>query len=911
MPKGGIRFRLLILGALPATVLAFALTFWFIQTRIAELDNALFERGNIVAENLAPASIYGVFSGNDSLLQQLTDSAVQRADIVDAAIYDKQNHLRAYSQSNFHRDINHGDIQDRPTEELSHFSHPIELSILNEEKDDPFTALSEKTIEKKQVIGEVRISLSRHRTVAGQTAIIYTSSLITVLGLLFSFLLAYRLSLRISTPILDLTRTVKQVSDGNLGARSHIQALEELSDLKSGLNIMAASLEKNQIQLKEKIASATSELSQSLQLLEKRNYQLNEARKQAEKTSKQKSKFLAHMSHEIRTPMNGILGFLHILGNSHLTPTQSNQLQLIENSANNLLIIINEVLDHAELESASLKLNFVTFDLRRSVEESIALLSPLAHKKNLHLILLIDEEAPKLLDSDPIRLRQILFNLIGNAIKFSPSGQIVMRIRHLTDTPEPSLLFSISDSGGGISHKDQKNLFEAFSQAETTEEFPPPGTGLGLNIAQSIVYALGGEIGLASKEPFGTTFWFTLPSTISLHNADAPFLQKQVLLLDSNKLTSRALRQQLLSVSVSAIDVCPEKLTEIVLNGEPDSYDYLIINRDNNQLPSNLTDLEARLPVLFLSHSSQVRRDSFNAYSYLQLPCTQTALLEALSHTVDRSSDTPVTPVHEAAIKNRPQPHLHFLVADDIEINRLLLIEQIKSYWNASIVEAEDGEVALERLKEQTFDLVFLDLRMPKRNGLSTLKSLMSTPEALNHDTPFIAVTAYLPDYRREELISSGFSEIILKPIVELGLMTIVNKLLKLDRKQTQRDNEVNTENGSSAGENHSLLEDLLKKINGDQQLACSLLGKLNEELPEQVREALRLFKANALDDAKETIHKIHGSACYFEISELGELANQLEIALDHSDLKKITELFPLLEKEVARFTALCQEALR
>ncbi|RLA22558.1 MAG: hypothetical protein DRQ61_06060, partial [Gammaproteobacteria bacterium] len=373
MPKGGIRFRLLILGALPATVLAFALTFWFIQTRIAELDNALFERGNIIAENLAPASIYGVFSGNDSLLQQLTDSAVQRADIVDAAIYDKQNHLRAYSQSNFHRDINHGDIQDRPTEELSHFSHPIELSILNEEKDDPFTALSEKTIEKKQVIGEVRISLSRHRTVAGQTAIIYTSSLITVLGLLFSFLLAYRLSLRISTPILDLTRTVKQVSDGNLGARSHIQALEELSDLKSGLNIMAASLEKNQIQLKEKIASATSELSQSLQLLEKRNYQLNEARKQAEKTSKQKSKFLAHMSHEIRTPMNGILGFLHILGNSHLTPTQSNQLQLIENSANNLLIIINEVLDHAELESASLKLNFVTFDLRRSVEESIAL----------------------------------------------------------------------------------------------------------------------------------------------------------------------------------------------------------------------------------------------------------------------------------------------------------------------------------------------------------------------------------------------------------------------------------------------------------------------------------------------------------------------------------------------------------
>ncbi len=898
----GIRFQLLILVVLPASILAFSLTFWFVQTRIDELDKTLSERGEIIVKNLSPASLYGIFSGSDYLLQRLTDSIILESDVVDVSIFNKKGQRRAYSKKTNPRD-------NTPVNELSYFSHPIKLSILENVENDPLSSLIDISKENRQIVGEVRVTLSRAGTLESQREIICTSIIITGLGLLISLLFAYRISRGISDPILALTNTVNQVSKGDLSIRSNINALKELNELKQGLNVMAESLEENQTQLKSKIKSATLDLNHSLHVLESKNRQLNQTRQQAEESSRQKSLFLAHMSHEIRTPMNGILGFLQILGDSSLSPAQSSQLQLIETSASNLLTIINEILDHAELESGNLKLTFSSFDLRQSIEETVALLAPLAHKKRLKLVVLIDEAAPNLLYSDPIRLRQILFNLIGNAIKFAPSGEIIIRLR----MQNSSLLFTVSDNGPGIPYKEQQNLFAPFTQIDTAEEFPPPGTGLGLNIAQSIVHALDGEIGFASKETYGTTFWFTLP----LGNSDQKPAEKkaqatppqhaqpkQVLLFDKNRLTQRAIHQQLASIGVISTEINLEGLKKIAFDNELNSYDCIILNGDNNQ---SIENLENHLPILTLSYTSLKNRNLSNTGRHLQLPCTQTALLEALINSPNRQEPYQ-SQAHELKIeRSNPQP-LKFLVADDIEINRLLLIEQIKRHWNASIVEAEDGEEALKTLKRQAFDLVFLDLRMPKKSGLSALKSLMATPGALNQETPFIAITAYLPEDSTEELITAGFSKIILKPSSEKDLVKTVNKLLKLNNKPPRQ-------SGSpppiSQIEERSFFDRLMIKVGGNQKLAFSLLRKLNEDLPQQLEVAQQAFKGGDLNETKEAVHKIHGTARYFEMSELIKQANELETTLTKADLESATALFPLFEKETVQFIVLNQKTIQ
>jgi two-component system sensor histidine kinase BarA len=899
----GIRFQLLLLGILPASILAFSLTFWFIQTRIGELDKALSERGEIIVKNLAPASLYGVFSGSDYLIQRLADNLVLEQDVIEVSIYNKKGQRRAHAKR-----ANYNNAS-TPSNEISFFSHPILLSIMKDEENDPFSTLLEVSIDNKQLIGEVKVILSRASTLAGQKKIMFTSIIITALGLFISLLLAYRLSRRISEPVLSLTNTVNQVSKGDLSVRSNINALEELNELKQGLNAMAESLEKNQTQLVSKIKSATLALNHSLHSLEDKNRQLDLARQQAESSNRQKSQFLAHMSHEIRTPMNGILGFLQLLGDSSLSPGQSNQLQLVETSANNLLTIINEILDHAELESSNLKLTFSDFDLRRSIEETAALLAPLADKKRIQLILLIDESVPKLLNSDPIRLRQILFNLLGNSIKFTESGRVIIRVRLQNN----SLLFTVSDTGQGIPDREQQNLFAPFSQVETTEEFPPPGTGLGLNIAQSITSALKGEIGFASKENLGTTFWFTLPQENCSQKPEDTRIQpaqfKQALLWDDNKLTRLSISQQLLSIGVTTTDTTPEKLKQITLDNELSNYDYLIINDDSTQHTDNLNNIGDHLPVLILSYISKNNRNSSNESCRLQLPCSQTALLEALTNrTGKREPETHSPKAHTLKSQTNLQPDLRFLVADDIEINRLLLIEQIKPHWNASIIEAKDGEEALEVLKKQNFDLVFLDLRMPKMSGLSALKSLMATPEALNHETPFIAITAYLPENSKEELIASGFSTIILKPFLENNLVETVNELLKLSKSRARR---VDSKENHLQSKNNSLLDSLVDKMSGNQKLACSLLDKLNDDLPKQLKAAQHALKVTDLNEAQEAIHRIHGSACYFEISELVKISNELEAALTNTDLESANALFPLLEKEIVQFIKLSKKAMQ
>ncbi len=895
----GIRFRLLVLGMLPATLLALVLTAWFVQQHLNELETSLIERGKIISTGLARASTYGVFSGNQSILQQLTDNLLRATDVVNVAVYDPEGNILASSSNERYEesDNEHGKAVNNSY--FTSFNQPIVMIGLKPEENDLFNTLTNQSTDENRVIGEAVIVLSRIRTTQNQVRIIRTSLFITFIGLLISALLARRLAYLISHPVLAMNNTVREVSKGNFNARVDIETENELDELKEGLNEMAEALENNQKRLENKVKSATHELNLTLNSLEEKNRQLDSTRQQAVESNKMKSRFLAHMSHEIRTPMNGIIGFLQLLAKSPLSATQSNQVRLIDSSARNLLIIINEILDHSELEAGKLKLHVTLFDLRRCIEEAVALLSPLAHKKRLQLILLIDPDLPKTIESDPIRIKQILTNLVGNSLKFAFSGQIIVRIRIEKLLGTNKLLVSVSDSGCGIQEDDQENLFKPFSQLKGTASNNHQGTGLGLNISQHIVSTLGGEIGFVSKARIGTSFWFTVPLKHEGESEDEtiqPENRHNILIFDHNNLSRRSLNQQLAALGETIIDVDKEEalLQQLGKNNPIDLMivDYQTIQTVNRQIFANL-----QTPVLYTSNFSLVWEPAL----FLQRPCTKTELAEKISSILKFNHQPP----NKLCRSFLPTKAIDccFLIADDNEINRQLLSAQIESICGANTIEVSDGEEALFILEKRPFDLIFLDLRMPRMDGLTTLKNIKSRHSILNQNTPFIAVTAHLSDKNKIDLVNSGFSAIIIKPVLEQELTTVINRLITLPTKISV----------PSQQQTQTVFDfdELIKKVQGDSQVALTLIKKLIEELPELISQAEESFLVGNVSATKDLIHKIHGSACYFDIPDITRLSEKIESALDASEEETAGKFLPLLQKEIALFTERCSEILK
>ncbi|RYD94518.1 MAG: hypothetical protein EOP50_09385, partial [Sphingobacteriales bacterium] len=294
-------------------------------------------------------------------------------------------------------------------------------------------------------------------------------------------------------------QAVMQLKDGHLETRLPALGSHELDELAAGINRMAETLQNAQEELQHSVDQATEDVRQNLETIEIQNIELDLARKEALEASRIKSEFLANMSHEIRTPLNGILGFTHLLQKSELTPRQLDYLGTIEKSADSLLGIINEILDFSKIEAGKLVLDSIPFNLRDLLQDTLTILAPAAHAKQLELVSLVYRDTPLALIGDPLRLKQILTNLVSNAIKFTREGTIVARAEMVEDHEDSvQLRISVQDTGIGLSNQDVRALFQAFSQADNSLSRQPGGTGLGLVISKRLIEQMGGEIGVDS-----------------------------------------------------------------------------------------------------------------------------------------------------------------------------------------------------------------------------------------------------------------------------------------------------------------------------------------------------------------------------------------------------------------------------
>ncbi|WP_413700037.1 ATP-binding protein [Psychromonas sp. KJ10-10] len=557
MTKYGLRAQVITYTILPTILIGGLLAAYFTFHRYVQSNDFLINRAINIAEPLAIASEYGIQDDSRTILRRILGATHRKnSEIIKSiAVFDARNEMLV--TSNWHRNFNL--LKIAPGEGIPEITQVIHLAnsiviqtpIIDESN---FLEYQLTFDQPRKMMGYVSLEVTRTQIELLLFRDAAFSIMVVLIGIFGSLFIAFRQARRITAPISEMASVVEKISLGRLNSRVEGDYTGEIASLQNGINEMALAMSTHHEEMQENIDQATSELRETLDLMEVQNIELDITRKDAQQAASVKSEFLANMSHELRTPLNGVIGFARQLLKTQMTANQLDYLQTIERSAGNLLNIINDILDFSKLEAGKLKLEHIPFDLRECIDETMHLLAPSAHEKQLELSMMVGSEVPYDVIGDAMRLQQILTNLIGNAIKFTQQGNIeiqIQRIEQENDTNNNvTLKIMISDTGIGISEKQQKQLFKAFGQADSSVTRQYGGTGLGLVITEKLVNEMKGSIDLVSVPEQGSTFWFTIQIEKNNHNllAKLPLSQlkqQSVLVYENNKFASRACSQLL------------------------------------------------------------------------------------------------------------------------------------------------------------------------------------------------------------------------------------------------------------------------------------------------------------------------------------------------------------------------------
>ena len=665
---------------------------------------------------------------------------------------------------------------------------------------------------------DTRLVLHRYQLLVGYGL----ANLVFGLALL---LLAFHGSRRMLQPLHELGEALTCLARGETHRQLPVAGNDDLSELAENYNRSVEQLKRAREDMQDQIEQTTQDLHESMETVEIKNIELDMARRKALEANRIKSEFLANMSHEIRTPLNGIIGFSNLLGRSDLDNRQRDWLGHMQNASSSLMSLINDILDFSKIEAGKLELEKVQMDIEPLIEEVLAMHAPEAHRKHLHLLGLVYDDVPQRFEGDPLRIKQVVTNLVANAVKFTERGEVIVRV--MVDDLSGSntrLKIAVADTGIGMDSAQRNRLFQAFSQGDPSRARQFGGTGLGLMISKRLVEQMGGEIQVDSLPGHGSTFLFSVPvavSSIEERPREVVFDHQRICLIEPHSATRRALSYLLTrwSLTLVGIEEQPDLVVVALESRDLKRLDEWgarlkhlpcrVLGLLNAPLPADaenlqqygidevvskpVTRLQMRHKLANLLHSPH--RDPTQAPRSASFTSFEPATREQDASTAPAAkptatSDASATPVKTPPAGPRPeltaqpasqetsaQPRKCVMVVDDNPSNRLLA-EELLTDMGLDTLAAQSGEEALALAQEQVVDAVLMDIQMPGMNGLEATKALRHQHREGNRHLPVIALTAHALAHERRELLAEGMDDYLIKPIDEGLLANLLSRHL-------------------------------------------------------------------------------------------------------------------------------------
>lgn len=913
MRRWGIRKKVLVVTLVPTLLTTLMLGLFFTYSWVNNIESLLKDRGESLSRQLAAGSEYGLFTANRSLLSSLSNALLEEQDVRSITFFGSDGSRLLHTGPGSSETVRSEELTAEHATRISRenstrFITPVFLQdLMIESMLDPDARQSMSNL--REPLGWVVVEMSHIRTEKETYKALLISLLLIICGVILSMAIALRLSRAFTNPVFELNEAVAKLKEGKLDTRVYTGAGPEFEQLESGLNAMAEELSKAQAEMQQNIDQATEDLRETLETIEIQNIELDFARKEALEASRIKSEFLANMSHEIRTPLNGIIGFTELLLKSPLPRQQRDHLSTIRKSSEILLTIINDILDFSKIEAGKLILDRVPFQLRDIVEEVMVMLAPAAHAKNLDLVPLVYNDVPDNIMGDPLRVKQVITNLVNNAIKFTQTGEVVLRAsleEEEADTNRVTLRLSITDSGVGLSRAQQQSLFNAFSQADASTARQYGGTGLGLAISKRLVEEMGGKIGLESELGKGSTFWFTLTSELTTSGeAIAPrdgLRGERVIYLEQQKTTGLAVEHLLRDWGMVVDRVAsPGALQEQIEEAQKSQAGYAvaIVGITRHLLNSSqycglvrTLEIERDCRTLLLTPTLETHDTPLSglASGHLTKPVCRDSLYDELLLLVHGIHSGGRAPEYETSANRVTTANVPRVLAVDDNDANLKLVMTLLEDCQLEAESASSGFEALSKARQKPFDLVFMDLQMPGMDGVETTARLREMDTG-NHRTPIIALTAHALADEQERLTKQGFDGYMPKPISSGQLTEIIHeytgyicpknsgngRLPVPEVRDTRRALRPSTR---KMQQDCVSVEESIQLAAGKADLAEELFSMLLEQVHVDRARIPELWTSEHMDEVLECVHKLHGATRYCGVPELRAAANHLETAI-------------------------------